>query len=127
MKNQLLKYFGFVFVFSLLFGAGFYFGFKTSQAQTNYNFTATKSDIKALADSSSQKVNIISKEIEGVFWIMPGEKPECPETHKIKAKFSTANSGVFYSPENKNYAKVTPQLCFTTEDFAKAKGFLKKF
>jgi hypothetical protein len=128
MKNQLLKYFGFVFVFSLLFGAGFYFGFKTSQAQTNSNFTATKSDIKALADSASQpKENIIAKEVDGVHWIMPGEKPECPDTHKIKAKFSSGNSGVFYSPENKNYAKVSPQLCFATEDFAKAKGFLKKF
>jgi hypothetical protein len=127
MTNHLLRYFGFFFVFCLLFGAGFYFGFKTSQAQ-NSTFTATKSDIKAMAETSaSSQDKVITKEVEGVFWILPGQKPDCPETHKMKAKFSNSNSGVFYSPDNKNYAKVVPQLCFATEDFAKNKGFVKKF
>ncbi|MBC7472000.1 MAG: hypothetical protein H7196_01915 [candidate division SR1 bacterium] len=127
MTNQILKYFGFFFVFCILFGSGFYFGFKTSQSQVT-NLTATKSDIKALADSSlSSQDKIVTKEVEGVFWITPGQKPDCPETHKIKAKFNNTNSGIFYSPDNKNYAKVTPQLCFATEEFARNKGFLKKY
>jgi hypothetical protein len=127
MTNHLLRYFGFFFVFCLLFGAGFYFGFKTSQSQTS-NLTATKSDIKAMAESSTSNTEkIIAKEVEGVFWLVPGQKPDCPETHKLKAKYNNSNSGIFYSPENKNYAKVTPQLCFATEEFAKSSGFLKKY
>jgi hypothetical protein len=127
MTNNLLRYFGFFFVFCVLFGAGFYFGFKTSQAQSN-NLTATKSDIKALAESTTASQDkIVAKEVDGVFWIIPGQKPECPETHKLKAKYNNSSSGVFYSPENKNYAKVTAQLCFATEDFAKSKGFVKKY
>jgi hypothetical protein len=127
MINHLLKYFGFFFVFCLLFGSGFYFGFKTSQAQST-NLTATKSDIKALVDTNlTNQEKVIAKEVDGVFWILPGQKPDCPDTHKLKAKFNTSNSGIFYSPDNKNYGKVTPQLCFATEDFAKKNGFLKKY
>jgi hypothetical protein len=127
MLNQILKYFGFTLVFCLLFGAGFYFGFKTSQAQST-NLKATKSDIKAIAESANSKQDtIIAKEVDGVHWILPGQKPECPETHKIKAKYNTSNNGVFYTKENKSYDKVTPQLCFATEDFAVSKGFLKKY
>lgn len=127
MTNQILKYFGFFFVFCILFGSGFYFGYKTSQAQST-DLTATKSDIKALADSTSiGQEKIVAKEVEGVFWIIPGQKPDCPETHKLKAKFASTNSGIFYSPDNKSYAKVVPQLCFATEEFAKNKGFLKKY
>ena len=126
MINQILKYFGFTLFFCVLFGAGFYFGFKTSQAQQS-TLTATKYDIKALADSNQKQENIVSKEVEGVYWILPSQDPVCPETHKIKAKFSTSNNGVYYSPENKSYTKVQPQLCLATEDFAKKNGFIKKF
>lgn len=126
MFNQILKYLGFALVFCLLFGAGFYFGFKTSQAQ-NSNLTATKNDIKAIAETSNKAENITVKEVDGVYFITPGNKPECPESYKIKAKYNTSNTGIFYTNDNKNFEKVIPQLCFATEDFAKSKGFLKKY
>jgi hypothetical protein len=126
MFNQVLKYLGFTLVFCLLFGAGFYFGFKTSLAQ-NSSLTATKNDIKAIAETANKAENITSKEVDGVYFITPGNKPECPEPYKIKGKYNTSNTGIFYTTDNKNFEKVIPQLCFTTEDFAKSKGFLKKF
>lgn len=126
MFNQLLKYFGFTLVFCLLFGAGFYFGYKTSQAQSS-DLTISRNELKSLAESNIKNENIVTKEVEGVYFIIPGEKPQCPESHKIKAKFNTSSLGIFYTTENKNYEKVIPQICFATEDFAKRSGFLKKF
>jgi hypothetical protein len=129
MQQQILKYLGYTAIFVLLFGGGFYFGFKTSDAQKS-GLTATKADIAAIANSTntptSKTLSEVAKEVDGVFFIQPGSKPECPETHPLKAKYVNG-SGIFYNTDNKNYKKITPELCFATEDFAKTKGFIKKY
>jgi hypothetical protein len=129
MIKTITTYFGYAFLFCLLFGAGFYFGFKVADGRTNHDITATKAEIQALASSETGKSDQPKptvKEIEGVFFILPGQKPECPETHLIKGKYDKT-TGYFYAKSNKSYDKVVPLLCFANEEVAVSKGFLKKF
>jgi hypothetical protein len=130
MSQSLLRYFGWSLLFMLLFGGGFYFGYKTSSAQTNEkSFSLLEAQAQGKADAvalTQQSSAVTPKEVDGVQWIIPGQKPECDTNHTIKGKFDK-NTNYFYAPGHKSWEKVIPQICFATEDFAQSKGFLKKF
>lgn len=124
-KNDLLNYLGITFVSVLIFVSGFYFGFKYSEGQDE-GFTATTSDIKGVAEQV-ENVEVITKELEGVYWIKAGEDPTCPKDYPIKGKYD-GTVGFFYTKENQFYNRVKAALCFATEDFAEnSAGFLKKY
>jgi hypothetical protein len=128
MIKQFTTYLGYGFLFCVLFGAGFYFGYKTSDSKNIGDFRATKTDIQAIAQTSESvtKNTPEVKEVDGLVFMTPGKKPECPETHKIKGKYDKS-TGYFYAPSNKSYEKVVPLICFANEDVAVSKGFLKKY
>lgn len=106
-----------IVIILVTFFAGFWTGKRIyeNKNKNTLNFTQTS--------SSSQ--NVIAKEVDGVFWIKAGEEAMCPETHPIKGKFSEG-VGFFYTSENKSYARVKPEFCLVSEEYAKNSGFLKK-
>jgi hypothetical protein len=116
--NQILATF---FIIVMSAGCGYYFGFKTSAN----NKASVPREISI--QSSSVQINIISKEVIGVQWIKPNQEPKCDKDHKVKGKFNQ-QINYYYSPEYKNYERITPEICFSTEDFARdSAGFIKKF
>ncbi len=128
MTKQFTTYLGYTFLFCVLFGAGFYFGFKTSDGRYLNDLKASKTDIQEIAKEveNTPKNGPNVKEVDGLVFMLPGKKPDCPETHKIKGKYDKT-TGYFYAPPNKSYEKVVPLICFANEDVAVSKGFLKKF
>jgi len=115
------------------FGLGFFFGYKTKASSTNTEVNlATNSATFSVATSSEISSSItpntpITNNGE-VFWIKVGTNPVCPETHPIKGKFDTSTAKFYYTTDNKSYDRVRPDICFTTENFAKdIAGFIKKF
>ncbi len=123
MIQKWLNIFGIIVICCILSGIGFYFGYKTSEANKKL---ATDSGIVKAA-SEIEKKEIKALEVPGVFWILPNKEPNCPETHTIKGTFA-ANSGNFYTKDNKNWERIKADICFATEEFARDKaGFIKKF
>lgn len=125
LKTQILHISGYIFILSLVLGLGFFFGTKfEAQKQTQTSYSTSKNLLKT--DSSiSTKVEI--KEEAGVFWIKAGQSPSCPQSHPVKGTFDT-NNGYFYGIDSKMYARVKPDICFASEDFAQnIAGFIKKF
>ncbi len=116
-----LHYLGISLLVCVVFGAGFYFGYKNSES---------KSIIVASVNTDRGKIvePLKAREVDGVFWIQPGKEPACPENAPIKGKFGTDGLNQYYLPENKNYNKIKTSICFATEEFARDKaGFIKKF
>jgi len=124
MPKNWLNYLGLIFLAIVLFSSGFYFGFKNSSAkqsesQVEKNIAETKSD--------SVTELIKAKDVDGVFWIKPGQEPICPKEYSIKGTFNDSG-GNFYTKTNPRYDRIKPDICFATEDFARDKtGFIKKF
>jgi len=123
-----ITYLGIAFlcVISLIIGG--IFGFRISQAQQN-SAVATPQDIQAAVlgsqDNKPQKEVIT---VEGVFWILPGKQPVCPETHPVKGAMQTSGVSYFYTSASKQYNRVEPDICFATEAFAQdVAGFVKKY
>ncbi len=126
MNNKWLNYLGLIMLAGLLFGFGFYFGFKSSSANNNGKISGLS---KELNSSSGTKIteNVKVKEVEGLFWIKPNESPVCPSDYPIKGVFKT-DSNYYYTKESKMYDRVKPDICFANEEIAKNNaGFLKKF
>ena len=129
--SNVINYFSYGFLVILIFLTGFYFGYKNRDSQISKD-SANQIVIQTVDSTSSEtkgKVEGVSeaKSPEGVFWIKLGQEPVCPKEHPIKGKYRDS-SKIFYSPENKSYTRVKPDLCFSTEDFAiKEAGFIKQF
>ena len=123
MWQKWSKVAGIILLCVILTGIGFYFGYKTREAHT-----ANLVDSGVLiAAKEIEKKEIKALEVVGVFWILPNKDPICPENHPVKGTFG-ANSGNFYTKDNKSYERVKPDICFATEEFARDKaGFIKKF
>ena len=123
MWQKWARFSGLLVLCVILAGIGFYFGYKTREAQA---VDLVDSGVSTAAKEIEKK-EIKALEVEGVFWILPNKDPLCPETHPVKGTFSS-NSGNFYTKDNKTYERVKPDICFATEDFARDKaGFIKKF
>lgn len=116
----------------LFFGVGFFFGFKT-KVDTSSNEAVIASSSASSSSTSSIATTTTSPatnntSITDVFWIRVGTNPVCPETHPIKGKFDSSTAKFYYATDNKSYDRVRPDICFTTENFAKdVAGFVKKF
>ncbi len=122
-SNKYLNYLGTFLLVIIVFIIGFYYGFRYHEN----NFGGV--DLVKLKDTteSLERVEVKTKEVEGIFWIKSGEDPICPNTHPVKIKY---DSGVcfFYTKENRSYSRVKAHVCSATEDFAKNQmGCLKKF
>lgn len=116
----------------VFFPVGFFFGYKTkvNDATPETSLATTSSSISSSSVTTSvsnQRATSVTNTTE-VFWIKVGTNPVCPETHPIKGKFDSSTAKFYYTTENKNYDRVRPDICFTTENFAKdVAGFVKKF
>jgi hypothetical protein len=107
-----------------LVGLGFWFGIKYQLAAVNK--TGVASYVSSTPVTSEKAIKTL--EIEGVWFIKAGEKPECPENYLIKGKFADSGTGYYYTKESKTFDRVKPQICFATEEVAKTKaGFVKKY
>lgn len=49
---------------------------------------------------------------------------QCPSTHQIKGSTSSKGEKLFYEPDRPEYAKVTPDLCFTAGGDARDAGYV---
>jgi len=120
----------------VFFGVGFFFGYKTKvntvstlELASSNNSNASLSSLAIPVTTTSSQATAVNP-ISGadVFWIKVGTNPVCPETHPIKGKFDTSTAKFYYTTENRSYDRVRPDICFTTEAFAKeTAGFVKKF
>lgn len=131
MPKKITDIFGLVVLGLILFVAGFYFGYKTmsSSAGIGNPFGPNNSSgaITAANSSSTQEVKIEAKDVPGVYWIKAGESPVCPPEYPIKGRFDNS-ANVFYTKDSKMYNRVSPDICFATEDFAQnSAGFVRKF
>ena len=116
----------------IFFVAGFFFGYKTkvNNSSAEVNISSSSLSLNSSTYNSSTKVSptITLTNTSDVFWIKVGTNPVCPETHPIKGKFDSSTAKFYYTTDNKNYDRVRPDICFTTENFAKdTAGFVKKF
>lgn len=131
MTKQFFTYLGYFSILCLLFGAGFYFGFKIGESKFENERISLQEKIQTKNESDFEQASkitspISTKEVDFVHFVKAGEQPICPETHMIKAKYDKT-IGYFYGQNHKSYDKVVPSLCFVTEEVAKSKGFLKKY
>lgn len=119
-----------VFIAIIFFAVGFFFGYKTkvNNGSTDTATTATSSPANSASSISSTASTTLTNTTTDVFWIKVGTNPVCPDTHPIKGKFDSSTAKFYYTTDNKNYDRVRPDICFTTENFAKdTAGFVKKF
>jgi hypothetical protein len=108
-------------VLTMAIGSGYYFGYKTSQANVQTELAKQK------PPTESVQTKIITKEVAGVQWIKPNQDPKCDQDHPVKGNLSN-NINNYYTQNHKNYQKITPEICFATEEFARdTAGFIKKF
>jgi hypothetical protein len=121
--NKILNVSSIVFLVSIIFGLGFYLGYKNSQSQIKSNPTVT---LFTNTSSLSSSLESYVKD-SNVFWIKPGEIPACPQTHLVKGRVDN-NANIYYTIDSKSYNRVVPDLCFSTEEFARdVSGFIKKY
>jgi hypothetical protein len=130
---QFKKNFSFVnfisyILFILLFTSiGFYFGYKNAQASILDSSSMTSPSSNSENSSDTVLTLDDTETNSNVFWIKINEEPKCPPSHPIKGKF-TGSANVFYTKENKFYNRVTPHICFFSEEYARdVAGFIKKF
>jgi hypothetical protein len=128
-KNSITSSLSAILLALLVGGSGFYFGFKTN-FKTNESVNAennSKTIQKPVVEATNKVVEqIVTKEVLGVQWIKPNQSPTCDKDHPIKGKFSKTN--YYYTKSAKTYDRVSPDICFTTEEFARdTAGFIKKF
>jgi uncharacterized protein YxeA len=101
-------------------------GSKNDNQNQQSRLSDTQESDQANSKNTTQKA--INDQISSqIFWIKPNNPPVCPETHPIKGKVD-GNSGLFYTKENKFYARVVPIVCFSSEEYAiTVAGFQKKY
>ena len=110
----------------LSFFGGFYVSNKIKVEKPESAPPVVASDAKANSNTSDKVVTNV-KNIDSVYWVKPGQEPICPQTHSVKGKFDS-NINIFYTQSNKNYFRIRPDICFSSEEFAKDQaGFVKKF
>jgi hypothetical protein len=122
-SKKWLNYLGILLLVVLVFGIGFYYGFRYREANSQ---EADFSDVQGAAESI-EHIEVKAKEVDGVYWIKAGQDPNCPADHPIKGKF---DSGVcfFYNKDNQFYNRVKAHVCFATEEFAEEEvGCIKKY
>ena len=118
---------GIIFLAVIVFASGFYFGFKTQQNSNNTDNLNLESTKLSNTSGKMENSNVISKEVEAIFWIKPSQEPVCPNTHPIKGTFGVSVAN-YYTPDSKNYKRINPDICFTNETYARDQaGFIKKF
>lgn len=112
---------GYVLILLVIFGLGVFFGYKYQESNKKESGTAV------IVTSSSSSASTVVKTVEGVYWIKVGQEPICPKDYTIKGTFD-ANSGNYYTKENKRYDTIKADICFASEEFARdTAGFVKKF
>ncbi len=128
VKQDIYSTLGMIFLGVLLFVGGFYFGYKYHKGRFDSGMVAGADDVRESVESLNQtQVEIITKELEGVYWIGINEVPICPQDHPIKAKYD-GTIGFYYMKSNNSYDRVKPALCFATEEFARdTAGFIRKY
>lgn len=123
INKKWLNYLGVTLLAIIVFVTGFYYGFRYHEANTN---PVNLSEVKGVADAITN-TEIVTKEIPGVYWIKPGQDPNCPQDYPIKGKFDS-NVCFFYTKENQSYSRVKAHVCFASEEFAETSvGCIKKF
>jgi len=122
-----MTYLGIAFLCSLSLLIGGIFGYRLNAGAGE--ITATPQDIQtAVENGQDNQPQIETIEVEGVFWILPGQEPICPDTHPIKGALQSSGVSYFYAPDSKMYKRVMADICFTTQEFARdVAGFVKKF
>jgi hypothetical protein len=132
--QSVLNYLGYFLLAVVLFGAGFYFGYKNATASIQANSDSTTKAVenvaKTIVDSSqtSSSTNTSSvKPTTGVYWIKSGQQPVCPQEYSIKGKFDSPAS-FYYMKDNKQYDRVKADICFASEEVARdVAGFIRKY
>jgi hypothetical protein len=54
---------------------------------------------------------------------LPGEGGHCPYTHPIKGNKSSSGELIYHLPGSRFYERTNPEMCFATEDAARAAGY----
>ncbi|HEU5327946.1 MAG TPA: hypothetical protein VFU78_07620 [Thermomicrobiales bacterium] len=54
---------------------------------------------------------------------LPGEGGHCPYTHPIKGNKSSSGELIYHLPGTRFYERTNPEVCFATEEAARAAGF----
>lgn len=132
--QSVLNYLGYFLLAVILFGAGFYFGYKNATANVVAKSDSTTKAVdnvaKAITESTQPSSGSNSSPIKpttGVFWIKAGQQPVCSNEYPIKGKFD-APASFYYTKESKTYDRVKPDICFATEEVARdVAGFIRKF
>ena len=123
----LFRALGYLCTILIIFGLGFYFGFRVG-GTNNLSQTKTEYSNSNMSSSNSATVKIESKEVPGVFFFKINSADHvCPIDYKVKGTFGT-DTGNYYLENNKNYARIKPDICFASEEFARdSAGFIKKY
>ena len=128
-----LNYLGYLLTAFVLFGAGFYFGFKNASVVASTKSDSTNEAVKNIAGAIASSVNRSSNSsasintISGVFWIKSGQTPICASDYSVKGKFD-APASFYYTKESKTYDRVKPDICFASEEIARdVAGFIRKY
>lgn len=55
--------------------------------------------------------------------VAPRPPIDCPESHPVKAYVSSTSARLYYTPDNRLYARVKPERCFASAAEAEAAGY----
>jgi hypothetical protein len=56
-------------------------------------------------------------------WAIPDQSHNCPEGYRVKAN---ANSRIYHLPDDPDYDRTIPEVCFANEDEASLAGFRRR-
>jgi hypothetical protein len=103
----------------VVFVLGGYFGYRIQESQNFSRVAQLQSEviIAQSQESDNSSEEIIPIEVPEVYWLSQGGESQCPQSHPIKAKF-TSTGNVAYTPENKSYKRVRAHICLINAEFA---------
>jgi hypothetical protein len=103
----------------IVFVLGGYFGYRIQEVHNFSRVTELQSEV-IIAQSGrgvDESIEVVPIEVPGIHWLKPGGESICPETHPIKAKF-TSTGNVAYTQDNKSYNRVTAHICLVNATYA---------
>jgi hypothetical protein len=127
LKDNLLL----ILLLVVIFLGGFFLGTKyqgtaNSQKLADNRVQGTLDSVSTLSQQDQLELDI-NTEVDYIYWIDFTKEADCPLTHPVKGKFNS-DANVFYTPDNKFYNRVSPDICFTDEEKAlELAKFIKKF
>jgi hypothetical protein len=131
--NSTSKFYIFLAVLAVtLCGFSFFLGYKfqsfrvKSEGQDQLIISTLKEIEQDSNDINKANINTQALDISNVYWLAIDAQPVCPDTHIIKGKAGQVN--YYYTPDNTFYNRVKPNICFSSEEYAKdIAKFIKKY